>query len=284
MKKIIAALTLLLPLLSAAQRSTLETGTLHSEILKADKPYSVYLPAGYADSGETYPVLYLLHGASDSHTAWVEKGNMRTIADRVIAEGMSLGMIIVMPDASGEGADNRGKNMGYFNMEGWAYEGHFFQEFIPHIEKTYRIKADKQHRAIAGLSMGGGGSMVYGVHHPEMFSSVCPLSGLIGEFDNSNSVQTMNQFRKSAYENNPQDYIRKATPQQLDALRTVRWYIDCGDDDYLAGGNVTMFLLMREKKIPLQYRMRDGAHNWLYWQQALSTVMQFCSIGFASGK
>ena len=149
--------------------------SMKSTILKSERNFAVYLPPDYETSQRSYPVLYLLHGAGDDHTGWVQFGEVLHIADKVINNGKATPMIIVMPDA-------QTGQLGYFNdINGkWAYEDFFFKEFIPHVEKKYRIKSEKRYRAIAGLSMGGGGSFMYALHHPEMFSSACPLSAYIG--------------------------------------------------------------------------------------------------------
>lgn len=257
--------------------STVKNGEMESRILGVTKPYAVYLPDGYEYSGVEYPVLYLLHGASDTFRAWVDKGSVQAIADQEIRAGFALPMIIVMPDARGLELNNMGKNMGYFNMPDWPYEDFFFQEFIPFIEKTYRISKDKGSRAIAGLSMGGGGTTVYAMRHPEMFSSACPLSGLVGGFEN----MPQEGLWKDAAPHSPILILDNATPEQLDAIRSVRWYVDCGDDDFLLDGNIELLQKMREKKIPVQFRIRDGVHNWLYWQQSLHEVLKYISIGFA---
>ena len=122
---------------------------MHSDTLGCDKSYCIYLPESYGDESKSFPVLYLLHGLTDNNRAWRDKGKVDSIATKIFALGAAQEMIIVMPDA-GTAFD------GYFNCEGWRYESFFFSEFIPHIEGKYRIKADKGHRAIAGLSMGGG--------------------------------------------------------------------------------------------------------------------------------
>src|SRR5687768_7949902 len=108
--------------------------SMPSKILKMDRKYAVYLPPGYETSERSYPVLYLLHGGGDDQTGWVQFGEVENIADKAIREGKSTAMIIIMPDA------NTGQR-GYFNdIKGeWRYEDFFFQEFMPHIEKTYRI-------------------------------------------------------------------------------------------------------------------------------------------------
>ena len=265
-------ITLLISYNIPAQNSRVIEATIKSQLLGIEKPYLVYLPAGYDNSGKDYPVLYLLHGASDTHTAWRDKGNMQIITDEHIESGKTLPMIIVMPDARGEGQDNMGKNMGYFNQPEWPYEDFFFKEFIPYIEKTYRIKGDKKHRAVAGLSMGGGGSARYAQAHPGMFSSACPLSGALGGMTRNSTTEKRSD--------SPINFINNATPEQIAALKSVRWYVDCGDDDFLWQANIEFFKLMKEKDIPLQYRMRNGGHNWEYWQTALPSVLTFISIGF----
>lgn len=258
--------------------------TMPSTLMQGDRNYSVYLPEGYeTDTLRRYPVLYLLHGLGNTNTkGWVERGNVEAIANRVIAEGRACPMVIIMPDAGTDGP-------GYFNREGWPYEDYFFQELIPYMESHYRILPDAMHRAISGLSMGGGGTLVYALRHPELFAAACPLSALVTFPTRSNNdsgwMDKYPQVRAWATsamqpENTPLDLIRNATPEQLSAISRVRWYIDCGDDDYLYEGNLALYMLLREKQIPFQYRMRDGAHNWLYWQSALPDVMTFVSLSF----
>lgn len=258
--------------------------TMPSTLMQGDRNYSVYLPEGYeTDTLRRYPVLYLLHGLGNTNTkGWVERGNVEAIANRVIAEGRACPMVIIMPDAGTDGP-------GYFNREGWPYEDYFFQELIPYMESHYRILPDAMHRAISGLSMGGGGTLVYALRHPELFAAACPLSALVTFPTRSNNdsgwMDKYPQVRAWATsamqpENAPLDLIRNATPEQLSAISRVRWYIDCGDDDYLYEGNLALYMLLREKQIPFQYRMRDGAHNWLYWQSALPDVMTFVSLSF----
>lgn len=252
---------------------------LKSSILKMDRKYSVYLPPDYETSNRSYPVLYLLHGSGDDQTGWVQFGEVEYIADKAIKEGKSTAMIIVMPDA------NTGRR-GYFNtMKGdFQYEDFFFKEFIPFIEKTYRIRAEKQYRAVAGLSMGGGGTIIYALHHPEMFASACPLSASVRRQtasrnrQNADTVglqpQQIDAFRKQ----HDAFYLVESMP---DSLKTsVKWYFDCGDDDALSEGNSLLHIAMRTKGIPHEFRIRNGAHNWTYWREALPEVLDFISKGF----
>jgi enterochelin esterase-like enzyme len=255
--------------------------TLDSEILNSKRKYAIYLPPGYESSKRDYPVLYLLHGAGDDHTGWVQYGEVLQIADKEITLGNSTSMIIVMPDAQ------TGKK-GYFNSfsEKWNYENYFFNEFIPFIEEKYRVKSEKKYRAIAGLSMGGGGSFVYALHHPEMFASACPLSAYLGKLDFNSfyasflkNQKDVNQERLLDYFNN-HNVISLITNGDIQKINSVRWYIDCGDDDYLFEGNSLVHLSMRKRNIKHEYRVRDGKHNWTYWRASLSDVLIFVSKGF----
>ena len=145
----------------------------------ARKPARSICPTATTAAKRPYPVLYLLHGASGCHTDWLELGNARQILDEAIAEGRAVPMVVVMPDASGDGEYRMGPHMGYFDQPGWPYERFFFEELLPAVERHYRIAGDKSDRAIAGLSMGGGGATVYAQHHPELFAAACPISALL---------------------------------------------------------------------------------------------------------
>lgn len=279
MKRITLLLIALCAGVCATAQSRIETFTLRSEVLGAEKSCTVYLPAGYDQSQESYPVLYLLHGASGCHTDWTKKGTMRLITDEAIASGTTRPMVVVMPDAAGEGKNFTGPHMGYFNVPGWNYEQFFFEEFMPAVEKRYRIRSDKSHRAIAGLSMGGGGTAVYALRHPELFSSACPMSGLLDGASDSRGERTA--FAQSVIDNSPVTMLREMSEEQLGGVRSVRWWVDCGDDDFLWKCNVDFFTLMRLRGIPVQYRMRDGGHTWRYWQTALADILPFVSNGFA---
>ena len=250
---------------------------LQSEILRTAKKYCIYLPEGYADGERAFPVLYLLHGLTDTHTAWRDKGNVQAIADEVMRSGNAQEMIIVMPDA-GTTYD------GYFNCDGWRYEDYFFRELIPHIEATYRAIADRQHRAIAGLSMGGGGTTWYAINHSDMFSSAYAMSALMGMVDGSWITRDPDArrrvFMESAVANNNIAAVENATAEQRAAIASVRWFIDVGDDDFLFDNNMDFIKAMRQKRIPYQLRVRDGGHVWPYWQDALRMALPFVSEGF----
>ncbi len=255
--------------------------SMTSKILKMDRNYAVYLPADYETSQRSYPVLYLLHGAGDDHSGWVQFGEVKAIADKAIQEGKCTAMIIVMPDG------NTGQR-GYFNSPkgDWNYEDFFFQEFMPFIEKTYRIRTEKRYRAISGLSMGGGGTFMYALHHPELFSSACPLSAYCGPLSIEELSRPWEKQLNGLTAEQKQKYFAQHSALELirampdDQKKAVRWYIDCGDDDFLFEGNSLLHIAMRKKEIAHEFRIRDGAHNWTYWREALPTVLEFVSQSF----
>ena len=256
--------------------------TIKSEILKSERKFAVYLPPDYETSERSYPVLYLLHGMGDDQTGWIQFGEILRIADKAILDGNATPMIVIMPDANTE-------KVGYFNsIEGnWNYEDFFFNELMPHVEKKYRIKSEKRFRAIAGLSMGGGGSFMYAMHRPELFSSACPLSAYIGPLsvdDFKNQLQRMNskvtdEAKIQAYFEN-HNAVSLIENTEVEKLKSVRWFIDCGDDDFLYEGNSLVHIAMRKKDISHEYRVRNGGHTWTYWRESLPEVLGFVSNTF----
>ncbi len=284
MKKILPFLPLFfLPFLISGQTGKVfDNLSLPSKILKMDRKFAIYLPPDYETSQRSYPVLYLLHGSGDDQTGWVQFGEVLRIADKAILEGSATPMVIVMPDA------NTGRR-GYSNdIKGeWNYEDFFFQELMPFVEKTYRIKGEKRYRAVSGLSMGGEGTFIYALHHPELFSSACPLSAATGPLS-MNDIKSYMQRRGVAEASDAEAeafFKRQSVLSLIENMpdsqkKAVRWYIDCGDDDFLYEGNCLVHIAMRKKEIPHEFRIYDGAHNWTYWRRALPTVLSFISDAF----
>lgn len=283
MKKTIMLLAVCLVYFAAsAQISKVQDNlSMTSKILKGERKYAIYLPPGYETSNRSYPVLYLLHGGGDDQTGWVQFGEVQHITDKAIENGTATPMIIVMPDA------NTGTR-GYVNTANgeWRYEDFFFQEFMPFIEKTYRIKTEKRFRAVAGLSMGGGGSFYFALHHPELFSSACPLSASTGPLSLDDAKNWLERQKQTATDEQLGEWFKKYSALELvnampeDQKKAVRWYIDCGDDDFLFEGNSLIHIAMRKKEIPHEFRIQNGGHTWTYWRTALPTVLEFISAGF----
>ena len=255
--------------------------SLPSKILNMERKYAVYLPPDYETSTRSYPVLYLLHGGGDDQTGWVQFGEVLNITDNAIKESKATPMIIVMPDANTV-------RRGYANnaLGTWLYEDFFFKELMPFVEKKYRIKGEKRFRAIAGLSMGGDGSFTYALHHPELFSSACPLSAGTGPLTMDAAKTNVRRADSTATDVQIEAFYKRQSVLELvnnvpDTLKkAVRWYIDCGDDDFLYEGNSLVHIAMRKKEISHEFRARDGGHTWTYWRQALPDVLAFVSQAF----
>lgn len=282
---VFALVLFLIPGSTIAQHSTVHDElTLQSDILDSERKYAIYLPPDYHTSERSYPVLYLLHGAGDDQTGWIQFGEVRHIADKTIRAGKATPMVIVMPDA------NTGVR-GYFNdvSNTWRYEDFFFEELMPHVEEKFRIKSQKRFRAVAGLSMGGGGSFIYALRRPDLFSSAAPLSAWVGpgsvdEYKNimerwGNGVSDVSDEEIASYvkQHNAVELIRSLPAEDIGS---VRWFIDCGDDDFLYEGNSLAHIELRKREIPHEFRIRDGGHTWTYWRDSLPVVLHFVSQRF----
>jgi enterochelin esterase-like enzyme len=265
----------------------IEQVIVKSNILKKDVRYTVYLPSDYTTSERMYPVVYLLHGYTDDNTGWLQFGEINRYADKAIAEGTIPPMIIVMPNADSSWYINS-----YDAKEN--YEDFFIKEFMPSVEKAYRIKAQKRYRGIAGLSMGGYGTLIYSLKYPQLFAAAAPLSAAV--FDDSSIVslpvdgweRTFAQLfgrglkgkdrLNNAWYNN--STLKIVENKSADDLKKVRYWIDCGDDDFLTKGNSLLHIALTDKKVPHEFRVRDGAHNWTYWRTGITDALQFIGQSF----
>lgn len=265
-----------------AGSGSIEHCTMSSDVLGVSKEFSVYLPSGYEESGARYPVLWLLHPAGGTHETWIKQGQLPQVADDAIRSGMALPMIIVMPDASGMDQAHLGKRLGFFSAPGWDYEAFFRTELIPLLGTAYRTRTERRQRAIAGASMGGEAAIAYAQKDPGLFGAACALSGLLGHPEQSRMAHTDKDYAAALIANDPLRYVENASPEDAEKLKTVRWYADCGDNDFFYEGNAEFFLAMKAKGIPLAYRMRSGVHNWHYWVTGLAPVLGFVSTGFAA--
>ncbi len=269
-------------------RSIVKEGLLiQSKILNKEVRYTIYLPPDYETSSRYYPVLYLLHGYTDNDIGWIQFGEANSIADKAISNGEIAPMILVMPD---------GGVSWYINNynDSVRYEDFFFKEFIPYIESHYRILTEKRFRAISGLSMGGYGSLVYALKHPDMFSSCVAFSpaiytdqeiidmkgdwwkNVLGVVFNS-ELNGKNRISKQWEDNDPFYLVKNG---DINKIKSVRYYLDCGDNDFLYKGNAAFHVLLRDLNIPHVYIMREGTHSWTYWRSGLLDGLKFISASF----
>lgn len=269
---------LLLLLTSAAiGQTTAKTGfseeKLKSKMMGREMPYRVILPVGYLDAKGTsprYPVVYLLHGLTGHYINWIDKTEL-------VAYASNHKFIIVTPE---------GDNGWYSDSVSVAtdkYESYIVKELIPEIDAKYRTLADRDHRIIGGLSMGGYGALKFGLKYPEMFSFVGSFSGALAAtgFTEKNSggigkgIDAImgaegSEERKS---NDIFKMIRELTPERLKALPYI--YQSCGTEDFLIQNNREYLALLNEKKVPHEYREHPGGHTWPFWDEQ---VREFLAV------
>ncbi|WP_288734615.1 esterase [uncultured Phocaeicola sp.] len=232
--------------------------------MNMDRRMTVYTPAGYEDSERSYPVLYLLHGAGGDENAWSELGRAAQILDNLIAQGKAEPMIVVMTNgnASQQAAPGEAPN----SMEKPALfvpgmmDGRFEQAFtdvVSYVESHYRTQADKAHRAIAGLSMGGFHAMHISALYPDTFDYVGLFSAAI-HTDNDSPVYT------KFYENLNRQFN---TPPQL-------YWIGIGRTDFLYKDNAAFRSKLDSLNYHYEYTESDGGHIWRNWRIYLTTFVQ----------
>jgi enterochelin esterase-like enzyme len=272
----------------AAAGQVLEGLKLPSAILGRHVAYAVYLPPDYAVSARRYPVVYLLHGYTDDESGWIQFGEISLAADRAIADRDIPPMIIVMPD---------GGVTFYINDAAGKvrWEDMFVQELIPFMDKTYRTRPDREFRGVAGLSMGGWGTLAATLRHPDLFAAGAAFSAAVWEDEDIVGMKQDSWDKLLgplfgaaglAGKDRLTPAFRKVSPLELarslpeDSLKKVRYYIDCGDDDFLIKGNCALHLLLTDRKIPHEFRVRDGGHTWSYWRTGIVDGLKFIGESF----
>lgn len=221
------------------------------------RPVVVYTPPGYAaDAKRKYPVLYLLHGTTDLEETWTKVGRANIILDNLIAQQKATPMIIVMPYgraypviSKSSGSLRNRENLQEFKKD-------FFGNLMPFVEKNYRTINDKEHRAIAGFSGGGGTSLYFGLNNPETFSWVCGFApGMLKEeFDRNNAVAFQNP---------------DATNKRLKLF-----WIGVGKEDMLYPVITEYMKVLDEKKINYEKFISEGGHTWMNCKLFLSVIVQ----------
>ncbi|RYF58718.1 MAG: esterase [Cytophagaceae bacterium] len=220
------------------------------------RPVVVYTPPGYeTDTKATYPVLYLLHGTTDLEETWTKVGRANIILDNLIAQGKAKPMIIVMP--YGRAYPVISKSSG--SLRNWdnlqEFKKDFMGNLLPFVEKSYRVKKDKDSRAIAGFSGGGGETLYLGLNNPDMFSWVCGFApGMLKEeFDRNNATAF-------------------AKPAQTNRLKL--FWIGVGKEDMLYPVINDYMKVLNEKKIRHETLISEGGHTWMNCKLYLSTIAQ----------
>jgi enterochelin esterase family protein len=237
-----------------------------SSTLGEQRRMHVYTPPGYDGGTERYPVLYLLHGGGDEDSGWSTIGRAGFILDNLLAGRRARPMLIVMPN----GSVPRPANLPPFQPGGKPspealaalaaaqdrFTGELLKDVVPYVEKHYRVLADSQHRAIAGLSMGGGQTLRVVTSHPDQFAYVGVWSAGIGP-----SAEGFEKRNEAFF--GGADRVNKV----------VRLFsISVGDKDFTLAGSKSLAELLKKHNIRHELHVSGGGHTWINWRHYLNDL------------
>lgn len=240
-------------------RGNIVTVEYDSNSIGAKRKMNIYTPPGYSED-EEYPVFYLLHGMGDDHTGWQMKGSANVIFDNLYADKKLAPMIVVMPNGNattetgGGGFGRGGGRGGAGGWGGWGepFEKDLVESIIPYIEENYPVIADREHRTLAGLSMGGGQSLSMGLSHMDLFSAV-------GGFSSAPNLVPADQLITD--------------PNEVKEKVKILW-VSCGDSDGLMGNSSNFHTTLKEMEIPHIWHVDFGGHSWNVWKNDLYLLSQ----------
>ena len=235
---------------------------------------TVYTPAGYETSGKEYPVLYLLHGIGGDENAWSELGRAAQILDNLIAQGKAEPMLVVMTNGNISQEACPGETSEGFKVPTMmlpkTMEGSFetaFPDVVKFIESTYRVKKDKAHLAIAGLSMGGGHTFAISLLYPTTFD----YYGLFSAGLHVGKDFNMNQPFSEQIKNDP-DFAQQSA--KLFGSKPKLYWMGMGNTDFLYQGTVDLRKYWDSKGYKYEYVETDGGHIWRNWRIYLTMFAQ----------
>jgi enterochelin esterase-like enzyme len=217
----------------------------------------IYTPPGYDQSRDSYPVLYLLHGNGEAQNGWVMNGRANIILDNGIADRRVAPMIVVMPQGHALQAANVGplvRIAGETEMFSPRFPRDLLDDVIPLVERSYRVRKGPEHRAIAGLSMGGGQALGIGLTNPKVFGYVLGYSAAVG----GRFLDLTNM-------------LPEAGDPSLRSFRLV--WVSCGRQDFLFQANKDFAAFLRSRGVELTYRETEGAHVWSVWRHNLRDTL-----------
>jgi len=230
-----------------------------SKTLDTARRAYIYTPPNYEKSSDRYPVLYLLHGAGGDDSGWTESGHSNLILDNLMADGKLKPLIVVMPYgyayppisplAAGADAMKRQRS---------GFERDLIDDLIPFVQANYRAYSDRDHRAIAGLSLGGGQALGIGLSHLDVFSRVAGFSAALGAVTSPQAGGL--------------DFHALVTDsKKVNAQLKLLW-VGCGTDDTLYKSNQEFSGMLKASGVQHTFRSSEGAHTWLVWRRYLNEV------------
>ena len=234
--------------------------TYYSKVRKAYATMYVYTPASYSEGSKRYPVLYLQHGGGEDESGWTLQGKTNNILDNLIAEGKAKEMIVVMSNGN---ITVPGAGFGYSIQGMKGFEEELTEVIIPFVDKSFRTVPDKQGRALAGLSMGGGQSFFVGLQHTELFSHIGVFStGVFGGIRETKSFD--------AEESMPGLISQHEKYNQ--SLRL--FYISVGTDDPRLSSTQKAVSAMQQSGLAITFNTFPGDHEWQVWRKSLHDFAQ----------
>ncbi|HEX3230689.1 MAG TPA: alpha/beta hydrolase family protein [Pyrinomonadaceae bacterium] len=279
----IGCLLLLLPFTAHAQSSSVQTVQLQSKLVNTTLSYKVVLPPDYRTSSATrYPVLYLLHGFDGHYSDWVTRTNVADYAAQ-------YRLIVVTPEG------NNGWYTDSVSTTTDKYESYILKELIPDVGKRFRTIESRYGRGIAGLSMGGYGALKFGLKSPATFAFAGSISGAVAVPSwTEDDYQKLKSIRDSVFSafgpfgsearkaNDIFEITRNLSNARIASLPFL--YLDCGTEDIFISDNSRLAALLREKKVPHEFRELPGDHSWPYWNQQVQEVLKVAAGKLRAGK
>ncbi|KAA5547270.1 esterase [Roseiconus nitratireducens] len=229
----------------------LEMIDYESKTVGTTRKMNVYTPPGYSPDKE-YPVLYLLHGIGGDETEWQRFASPNVMLDNLIADDKAVPMIVVMPNGRAQKNDRAEGNVFESAPAFAAFEQDLFEDVIPAIESRYSVREDRKHRALAGLSMGGGQSLNFGLSHLDKFA-------WIGGFSSAPNTKAPEELVPNPAE----------TKQQLDLL-----WLSCGNQDGLIRVSQRLQRYLKENEVPHVWNVDSHGHDPTHWRNNLYHFVQ----------
>lgn len=228
----------------------------YSKVFNGWRRFYIYTPAGYEQSNEKYPVLYLLHGGGEDERGWSTQGKTDLILDNLVAEGKAKPMLIVMMD----GNVGTGGIAGFGERTLQQFENELKQVVIPFVEDNYKASREPKDRALAGLSMGGLQTLHAGIRNHQMFSYLGVFSS--GWFANNTTLS------------DPQYAFMKANTEAINTNIRLMWVAMGGKEDIAHNNCQVMLAKFKEMGVRYEYSEYPGGHTWPVWRNNLYQFAQ----------
>jgi len=227
-----------------------ETVEYESKSVGVKRKMLVYTPPDYS-ADKRYPVLYLLHGIGGTEREWADSGAPDVILDNLYSDGKLVPMIVVMPNGRARANDRAEGNVFESAPAFGEFDKDLLGSVIPFMDSHYPTVADREHRALAGLSMGGGQSLNFGLANTDTFAWVGGFSSAPNTFP-------------------PEKLV--ADPAKAKTLRFL--WVSCGDKDGLIGISQNVHQYLKDKEVPHVWHVDSGPHSWPVWKNDLYLFSQ----------